>query len=106
MPSVGIGKPSWPLMPIGVALTITSAPATAGSGASSTVTSPFPTSAASWRASSHGNSGSGVSALGSARAAAVHLFPQVELFVIYAVMAMVLAFRPYGLFTQAQPRKI
>ena len=43
---------------------------------------------------------------GIARAAAVHLFPQVELFVIYAVMAMVLAFRPYGLFTQAQPRKI
>ena len=45
-------------------------------------------------------------ALAIARAAAVHLFPQVELFVIYAVMAMVLAFRPYGLFTQAQPRKI
>lgn len=44
--------------------------------------------------------------VGLARAAAVHLFPQVELFVIYAVMALVLAFRPYGLFTQAQPRKI
>jgi branched-chain amino acid transport system permease protein len=36
----------------------------------------------------------------------VHLAPQVELFVIYAVMALVLVFRPQGLFTRAQPRKI
>ena len=32
--------------------------------------------------------------------------PQLELFVIYAVMALVLVFRPYGLFTRQQPRKI
>jgi branched-chain amino acid transport system permease protein len=44
--------------------------------------------------------------VGLCRAAAVHLAPQVELFVIYAVMALILAFRPYGLFTQAQARKI
>jgi branched-chain amino acid transport system permease protein len=44
--------------------------------------------------------------VGVCRAAAVHLVPQLELFVIYAVMALVLVFRPYGLFTRAQPRKI
>jgi branched-chain amino acid transport system permease protein len=44
--------------------------------------------------------------VGICRAAAVHLVPQIELFVIYAVMALVLVFRPYGLFTQIQPRKI
>jgi branched-chain amino acid transport system permease protein len=44
--------------------------------------------------------------VGLCRAAAVHLVPQIELFVIYAVMALVLGFRPYGLFTQVQPRKI
>jgi branched-chain amino acid transport system permease protein len=44
--------------------------------------------------------------VGICRAAAVHLIPQVELFVIYGVMALVLVFRPYGLFTRAQPRKI
>jgi branched-chain amino acid transport system permease protein len=44
--------------------------------------------------------------VGLCRAAAVHLVPQLELFVIYAVMALVLVVRPYGLFTRAQPRKI
>jgi branched-chain amino acid transport system permease protein len=44
--------------------------------------------------------------VGECRAAAVHLAPQFELFVIYAVMALVLIFRPQGLFTRAQPRKI
>jgi branched-chain amino acid transport system permease protein len=44
--------------------------------------------------------------VGIVRAAAVHLMPQLELFVIYAVMALVLAARPYGLFSQVQPRKI
>jgi branched-chain amino acid transport system permease protein len=44
--------------------------------------------------------------VGVARAAAIHLMPQIELFIIYAVMALVLVFRPYGLFTRAQPRKI
>jgi branched-chain amino acid transport system permease protein len=44
--------------------------------------------------------------VGLCRAAAVHLVPQLELFVVYGVMALVLVFRPYGLFTQVQPRKI
>jgi branched-chain amino acid transport system permease protein len=44
--------------------------------------------------------------VGLCRAAAVHLAPQLELFVIYAVMALVLVFRPYGLFSPAAPRKI
>jgi branched-chain amino acid transport system permease protein len=44
--------------------------------------------------------------VGLCRAAAVHLLPQIELFVIYAVMALVLVFRPHGLFTRVQPRKI
>jgi branched-chain amino acid transport system permease protein len=44
--------------------------------------------------------------VGLCRAAAVHLAPQLELFVVYGVMALVLVFRPYGLFTQIQPRKI
>jgi branched-chain amino acid transport system permease protein len=44
--------------------------------------------------------------VGLCRAAAVHLVPQLELFVIYAVMALVLVFRPYGLISQARPRKI
>lgn len=44
--------------------------------------------------------------VGLCRAAAVHIVPQVELFVIYGVMALVLVVRPYGLFTRAQPRKI
>jgi branched-chain amino acid transport system permease protein len=44
--------------------------------------------------------------VGESRAAAVHLAPQLELFVIYAVMALVLILRPRGLFSRAQPRKI
>lgn len=44
--------------------------------------------------------------VGICRAAAVHLMPQIELFVIYGVMALVLVVRPYGLFVRAQPRKI
>jgi hypothetical protein len=44
--------------------------------------------------------------VGLCRAAAVHLLPQLDLFVIYAVMALVLVFRPYGLIARAQPRRI
>ena len=40
------------------------------------------------------------------RAIAVHELPQVELFVVFAVMAVVLVFRPEGLFAPAKPRKI
>ena len=48
----------------------------------------------------------GALVVGLVRAAAVHLLPQVELFVIYGVMAMVLAFRPHGLFARAEVRRI
>ena len=48
----------------------------------------------------------GALVVGICRAAAVHLVPQLELFVIYGVMALVLIVRPYGLFVRAQPRKI
>lgn len=41
-----------------------------------------------------------------ARATAVHTAPHLELFMIYAVMAAVLIFRPHGLFGQATARKI
>ena len=44
--------------------------------------------------------------VGIARAAAVHLWPQVELFVIYGVMCVVLAVRPHGLFGAPVARKI
>ncbi|MGH7091297.1 MAG: branched-chain amino acid ABC transporter permease, partial [Stellaceae bacterium] len=44
--------------------------------------------------------------VGIARAAAVHLLPQVELFVIYAAMTVVLLLRPEGLFAQAKQRRI
>ena len=44
--------------------------------------------------------------IGILRAIAVHELPQVELFVVFAVMAVVLVFRPEGLFAPAKPRKI
>ena len=44
--------------------------------------------------------------IGILRALAVHELPQVELFVVFAVMAVVLVFRPEGLFAPAKPRKI
>ncbi len=44
--------------------------------------------------------------VGIARAAAVHLLPQIELFVIYGVMSAVLILRPQGLFGQTQIRRI
>ena len=44
--------------------------------------------------------------IGVLRALAVHEFPQVELFVVFAVMVIVLVFRPEGLFAPAKPRKI
>jgi branched-chain amino acid transport system permease protein len=44
--------------------------------------------------------------VGLVRSAAVHFLPQVELFSIYLVMALVLAFRPRGLFVAAEARKI
>ena len=44
--------------------------------------------------------------VGIVRSICVHRAPELELFVIYFVMAMVLAFRPRGLFSLAEPRKI
>jgi branched-chain amino acid transport system permease protein len=44
--------------------------------------------------------------VGLVRSICVHYAPELELFVIYFVMAMVLAFRPRGLFSLAEPRKI
>lgn len=48
----------------------------------------------------------GALTVGITRAASVHLFPQAELFVIYAVMTLVLVFRPEGLFMRQKARKI
>lgn len=44
--------------------------------------------------------------VGVSRALSVHLYPDAELFVIYGVMGLVLAFRPQGLFAIAGARKI
>ena len=44
--------------------------------------------------------------VGLARSLAVHVAPVAELFSIYIVMAVVLMFRPEGLFQRAQARKI
>ncbi|HLJ64908.1 MAG TPA: branched-chain amino acid ABC transporter permease [Stellaceae bacterium] len=44
--------------------------------------------------------------VGLSRAAAIHLMPTAELFVVYLVMAMVLTFRPEGLFQRITLRKI
>lgn len=44
--------------------------------------------------------------VGVARSAAVHMMPAAELFSIYLVMAVVLMFRPEGLFQRIQARKI
>jgi hypothetical protein len=44
--------------------------------------------------------------VGIARGAAVHLFPEIELFVIYVLMVGVLLWRPQGLFGAIELRKI
>jgi branched-chain amino acid transport system permease protein len=44
--------------------------------------------------------------VGEVRSVIVHFMPQLELFVIYAAMAIVLIFRPQGLFSRTKPRKI
>ena len=44
--------------------------------------------------------------IGIMRAVTVHEFPQIELFVVFAIMAVVLVFRPEGLFAPAKQRKI
>lgn len=44
--------------------------------------------------------------MGLVRAFCIHYVPQLELFVIFSVMALVLSFRPRGLFSLAEARKI
>lgn len=53
-------------------------------------------------------SGSAVGAvlIGLGRAAAVHMFPEIELITIYVIMVMVLLARPSGLFGKMEARKI
>ncbi len=48
----------------------------------------------------------GAAVVGLARAASVHLWPEVELFSVYLVMAAVLVFRPEGLFQSVKARLI
>ena len=48
----------------------------------------------------------GAIVVGISRAAAVHILPEVELFVIYTIMALVLIIRPEGLFAPIKARKI
>jgi len=48
----------------------------------------------------------GAVVVGLARAASVHLMPEIELFSIYLVMAAVLVFRPEGLFQSVKARLI
>lgn len=53
-----------------------------------------------------GGAAFGALMVGIGRAWAVQSFPQIELLVIYVIMAMVLAVRPQGLFVTAAARKI
>lgn len=55
---------------------------------------------------SPGGAALGALLVGLVRAAAVHLIPELELFTIYLVMAMVLLVRPHGLFARAEIRRI
>jgi branched-chain amino acid transport system permease protein len=48
----------------------------------------------------------GALVVGLARAASVHIWPPAELFSIYVVMAIILVFKPEGLFQRVQARKI
>jgi branched-chain amino acid transport system permease protein len=48
----------------------------------------------------------GAVVVGVARAWAVYEFPEAEIFIVYAVMALVLVFRPEGLFQRVQARRI
>jgi branched-chain amino acid transport system permease protein len=44
--------------------------------------------------------------VGLARSAAVYFFPELDLFAIYLIMALVLLFRPQGLFGEVEVRRI
>lgn len=53
-----------------------------------------------------GGAAAGAILVGLSRSFAVHIAPEIELFVIYGVMFLVLAFRPQGLFGQTLARRI
>lgn len=53
-----------------------------------------------------GGAAAGAVLVGLARSFAVHIAPEIELFVIYGVMFLVLAIRPQGLFGQTMARRI
>ncbi|MFQ5520151.1 MAG: branched-chain amino acid ABC transporter permease [Candidatus Methylomirabilia bacterium] len=53
-----------------------------------------------------GGAALGALMVGLVRAATVHLLPQLELFIIYGVMALVLLLRPQGLFGRIEVRRI
>jgi len=53
-----------------------------------------------------GGAALGCVVVGIARAAAVQLFPELELFVVYALMVAVLLWRPQGLFGAIELRRI
>jgi branched-chain amino acid transport system permease protein len=53
-----------------------------------------------------GGAALGALVVGIARAAAVYLFPELDLFVIYLIMALVLLLRPEGFFGQLEVRRI
>ena len=44
--------------------------------------------------------------VGLARSAAVYFFPELDLFAIYLIMALVLLFRPQGFFGEIEVRRI
>ena len=48
----------------------------------------------------------GALTVGLGRATAVHLWPEVELFIVYGIMSLVLALRPQGLFGRPALRRI
>jgi branched-chain amino acid transport system permease protein len=53
-----------------------------------------------------GGAALGAVIVGLARSAAVYLFPELDLFAIYLIMALVLLFRPQGLFGEVEVRRI
>ncbi len=53
-----------------------------------------------------GGAALGALVVGLARSAAVYLFPELDLFAIYLMMALVLLFRPQGLFGEVEVRRI
>ena len=48
----------------------------------------------------------GAVVVGLVRSAAVHLIPELELFAVYVVMALILLFRPKGLFGRLEVRRV